>query len=566
MNPLIGIIGGHGRMGSLFAKFFQDRGVKVLISDRDTKLTNIELAQKADIVIVSVPIDLTEKVIHEILPHLRKESALMDFTSVKVPPLKIMIKAPGEVLGIHPMFGNSNPIPGQTIILCPTKKSGPLSTWIEQFFRDHGAIIEKMTAKEHDKTMALTQSLIHFADIAFADTLRRLKRPPHEILRYTGPASELKVQLAARLIDQDPGLYADIQLQNPDNQKTLAIFAKSINELAQTIRKKQRAQFIDIFNKTKKFLGPYATEAYRESSYLIDKHKEIKYKPKPLTPNRPKKTDLAILGPKNTFSDQAAANLPFPKFYANSIEEVFDLVEKQKVAAGFIPIENKLEGTVRETIDQLFLRNVHICGQETAKITHHLIAVATAKKTQITKIISHPQALAQCQAYLKKHFPKAELIPSSSTAAAAETLIQSQDKHTALIGSPKLALLPGLTPIAKNIGDQKDNQTQFILIKPGQLTVPAVLSYKFSVISFSSTMLIAFHFSADSPGSLFSVFKDFKDAKINLTKIESRPTKSSLGDYIFYLNFQGNLSEPKTQKVLAAITKKVAKLKILGTY
>lgn len=560
MEPTVGIIGGHGRMGSLFTKFFNDRGVSVLISDLDTKLTNKELASIADIVIVSVPIEHTEKVISEILPHLRKDCALMDFTSIKVPPLKIMAKAPGEVLGLHPMFGNSNPIPGQTIILCPTKKSGPLSKWLENFLRHHGAIIEKMTPEAHDKAMSIAQGLVHFVNIALANTLRELKVSPEKILRYSGPASELKIQLAARLLHQNPELYADIQFQNPNNTGVIQTFLKSASALAQTTAKNHRTHFINEFNKTKKFFGKYAEKAYLESSYLIDRHKEFTHKPTGEIPQKPHKTDLAVLGPKNTFSDQAAGRLPYNIYYTQTIEEIFALVESKKVAAGLVPIENKLEGTVRETIDQFYLRKVHACQSQVEKINHHLIILENTDKKAITKIISHPQALAQCRNYLKKHFPKAELQASTSTAAGAESILRTQQKSSALIGSEKLSKLSGLKSIAANIGDQKDNQTEFLLIKPGHFSA---LSCQLSVVT---STLIAFNFAKNKPGSLFSVFQEFADSKINLTKIESRPTKSTFGEYIFYLAFEGNPSEPQVQKVLKKITTKVAHLKILGTY
>jgi prephenate dehydrogenase len=125
-TPIIGIIGGQGRMGHLFHEFFVERGIKVLISDLNTKLKNKELVEKSDITIVSVPIDKTKNVIKEILPYLKKSSAITDFTSVKEMPVKEMLNAKDgvEVFSMHPMFGNSNPIPGQTIILCETKKSG----------------------------------------------------------------------------------------------------------------------------------------------------------------------------------------------------------------------------------------------------------------------------------------------------------------------------------------------------------------------------------------------------------------------------------------------------------
>ena len=176
-SPVIGIIGGKGRMGRLFADFFKERGLKVLVSDQKTKLSNKDLAAKADITIISVPIDTTKEVIKEVLPHLKKGSAIMDLTSLKEFPIKAMLKGKAEVLGLHPMFGNSNPIPNQTVIACRTKKSSLWSDWMIKFLKKNKVKIIEMTAKEHDKIMNSAQGLIHFADITFADALRRNKMP-----------------------------------------------------------------------------------------------------------------------------------------------------------------------------------------------------------------------------------------------------------------------------------------------------------------------------------------------------------------------------------------------------
>lgn len=560
MEPIIGIIGGKGRMGALFAKFFQDRGLRVLVSDFNTKLTNIELAQKSDIVLVSVPIDQTISVIESIIPHLQEDSALMDLTSVKVEPIKAMLRSKREVLGLHPMFGDSNPIPGQTIITCSTKTSAKYSQWLKKFFKQHQVKLLEMSAEEHDEIMATAQGLIHFADITFADALRRNDLPTREIFKYCSPASELKVMLAARLIDQDPNLYGNIQMANPHTLKTLKLYKKSVNDFYKTVKRNKLTKFTDLFQKNKDFFSNYTKTAYSESSYLIDKLLAKRHDEKPHKVKKPIKTDLAILGPKNTFTDKSAVsylkNNHLTPYYANTIEEVFELVESGQLAAGVIPIENKLHGTVRETIDQLFIRQVHIEKSTKETIKHSLITLNSTKKNQIKRIISHPQALSQCKKYLAQHHLKAKLTTASSTAAAVAKLLKTNDKDTAVIASKLAAEDPRLKIIAENIADHKDNETKFVFIKKGPVPKDTT----------GNITSIAFHFDQDSPGSLFTVFKEFAKAKINMTKIESRPTKSSMGDYIFYLDFIGNLHDKKTQSVLKSLTKIVKKIKVLGCY
>jgi len=560
-SPVIGIIGGKGRMGRLFADFFKEKGVNVLIADQKTKLSNKDLAAKADITIISVPIEKTEKVIKEVLPKIKKDSAIMDFTSLKEFPVQAMLKGKAEVLGLHPMFGDSNPIPNQTVIACPTKKSGKWSAWMIKFLKENKVKIIEMSPKEHDKIMNNAQGLIHFADITFADALRRNKMPVKELLKYTSKASELKVMLAARLIDQDAGLYGNMQIANKNTLKSLKEYKKSVDELIKIVKKKDLNAFKKYFEKNRKFLGSYAPKAYKESSDLIDQLVATNQINKSKT-QKISKNSIALLGPKNTFSDMAAtdylktSNYNLKKYYAKNIDEIFDLVEKGKVEEGIAPIENKSHGTVRETLDLLFHRKVHITYEINIKVHHSFITMSHAKKSDIRKIISHSQALNQCKKYLKKNFPKAEVQALSSTAAAIERLISSNDKSLAAIAPELAGQESQLKIMAKTIEDEQNNSTAFIVIKKGK-TAEQKNSTKTS---------IAFHFDSDSPGSLFTVFKDFSDAKINMSKIESRPTKAKFGDYIFYLDFDGSLSSAKIKNTLKKVEKKVAKLKILGSY
>lgn len=564
-TPVIGIIGGLGQMGRLFADYFRTLGIEILISDLGTKLTNKELAKNSNIVIISVPINHTEKVINEVLPHIRKDSAIMDLTSIKEDPVKWMLKGNCEVMGMHPMFGSTNPIPGQTIILCETKKSGAWSKWMENFLRKNGAKIEKLTPKEHDQTMNIAQGLIHFAEITFADSLRRCGMPVEKLFHFTGKASEMKVLLAARLIAQDSGLYGNIQISNPYALKSLKEFKKSVEELIKIVERKDLNSFKKYFEKNQKFYGKYLKEAYSDSSYLIDRLMELKtVRQKKIIPQKPNKNDLAILGPANTFSHIAADKYSdAKKYFAHDIDEVFELVEKGTVEEGLVPIENKLHGSVRETLDALFQRNVNIHKEITIPINHCLVCLSHAKKSDIKIVSSHLQALSQCKKYLHKNFPNAENEAVSSTGAAIQKLLQSNDKSIAVIAPAIAAHDPKLKILAENVADEEDNATTFVAIKKGRIS----LSEKFSKSdSKLHKTYIAFYFSANAPGTLFTVFQDFANAKIDLTKIESRPTQKSFGDYIFYLDFNGHISDPNVKKTLQLVAEKVAELRILGSY
>lgn len=208
---------------------------------------------------------------------MKPDSAIMDLTSIKETPVAAMLKGKYEVMGMHPMFGNSNPISGQTIILCPTKKSGKWSKWIEEFFKKNNVKIQKLAPREHDKIMNIAQGLIHFTEITFADALRRCKMPVEELFRYTGKASELKIQLAARILAQDADLYGNIQIENPYALKSLNEYKKSIDELIKIVKNKDSKAFKRYFDKNKKYFGKYKEEAFRDSSILIDKLLELQH-------------------------------------------------------------------------------------------------------------------------------------------------------------------------------------------------------------------------------------------------------------------------------------------------
>ena len=547
-------------MGKHFADFFKERGITIMISDLGTKVSNEEVALKADVVIVSVPMPKAASVITSLLPYMPSSSLLIDFCSIKNVAAEALAKAKCETLPMHPMFGDSNPIPGQTVILCPSKRAGKWTKWLEKFLKDNKVIIRKISVRDHDKAMSITQSLIHFADITFADALRQSKVPVRELFKLASKASELKVQLAARLLDQDPGLYAQIQIQNPQTLKPLKEYKKSIEKLIRIIEKKDIKKFEKYFEDNRKFLKNYTGEAYKDSSYLIDKLVELQKNRQVMSTQKikAKLEDLAVLGPKNTYSDLAATkyNSDAPKYYAKSIDEVLELVAKGEVVEGILPIENKLHGTIRETLDGLFYKNIHIVREISLPIHHTLIILKQANKADIKRIISHSQALNQCKKYLKHNFPKAIYEPFSSTAASLQKMIDEGDKAIAVIAPETSLSKDQLKVYARNIEDEKDNSTSFLVIRKG----PA------KATSSSKKTSIAFHFSKDSPGSLFAVFKDFADAKINLTKIESRPTKASFGDYIFYLDFEGSIKAPNISKTLSKVKSKVARLKILGSY
>lgn len=267
---------------------------------------------------------------------------------------------------------------------------------------------------------------------------------------------------------------------------------------------------------------------------------------------------VGVLGPKYTFSDQAADQYinNEKKVYFPGIWEVFEALKKGEVQKGIVPIENTIHGTVRETFDSLFKSDLKIIYQFGLPIHHCVAVLAGTKIREIKKVISHQQALSQCQKYIRKNFPKAQQIAFSSTAEAINSMKKMQSGKAAVICSEQAAKENGLKIIDKNIEDQKGNKTYF-----------AVLGREFAKPNGKNIRTsIAFHFKKDHPGTLFSVFKAFNDAKVNMTKIESRPTLPKWGNYIFFLDFEGDMNNLKIAKLLKLVKNKVALLKIFGSY
>ena len=287
--------------------------------------------------------------------------------------------------------------------------------------------------------------------------------------------------------------------------------------------------------------------------------------------NGPAKHDLAVLGPPKTYSDLAAmtrlaGGYEHSKiYYASSIREVFQLVEKGAAKTGLVPLENLINGSVRETYDALFEENVHIQEKFSIPVNHALVALQGVTAKDIDTVSSHPQALEQCAGWLGKKFPRVHINPTPSTIAAYEKMRGENDRHTAVIIPQKIAQSQNCNILATEIGDIPNNSTSFIIIKKGKP------SLKKRITAPSGTQIqpetsIAFHFQKDRPGSLLKIFRDISDAGLNMTKIESRPSKKDPGNYIFFLSFEGESGNPAVKKVLKKIEKKVAVLKLLGSY
>lgn len=271
---------------------------------------------------------------------------------------------------------------------------------------------------------------------------------------------------------------------------------------------------------------------------------------------------VAYLGPGGSYTEMAK-DIFITKYKIDAyqqptktIREVLDFVDNTPDSVGILPIENSIEGAVRETIDNLIRtknENIKILSEFVMPIKHCLLS-RTTELYSICGVISHPQALAQCQNFLHCEMPKnLDIIETLSTAEAARSL-QDYNLTYAAIGSEKTAQIYNLNILKENINDDVDNQTRFALI--GSFDTPKTES-DITTVAFSTE---------NKPGALLEVLKIFQDHKINLSYIDSRPSKITFGEYTFFVDFEGHISDEKTSKVIEEIKKLTHYYRLVGSY
>jgi prephenate dehydratase len=269
---------------------------------------------------------------------------------------------------------------------------------------------------------------------------------------------------------------------------------------------------------------------------------------------------VAFFGPAGTFAEEAlltqadlAAGERTP---IASIPDLVAAVEAGDHDLGFVPIENSIEGSVSVTLDTLaFDSDLLIQREVDLPIAMGLFAKPGTKLRDVTHVLSFPIAAAQCRGFLRAKLPKAAFVAANSTADAAATVAKSKRTDQAAIGNPLAARLYGLDVLAREIADHPENETRFVLIGRG---IPAPSGH-------DKTTVVCFQ-RADRPGSLLGMLQEFAARSINLTKLESRPTKKSLGDYCFFIDFEGHVADELVADCLRTVAAKVATVKFLGSY
>jgi len=264
---------------------------------------------------------------------------------------------------------------------------------------------------------------------------------------------------------------------------------------------------------------------------------------------------VSFQGERGAYSEEAAFN-----FFGSGIElkpcteldEVFESVERGETEYAVVPVENSLEGSVNQTYDLLLSSNLKVCGEIVLRIVHCLIVHPKAEEGSIKYVYSHPQALAQCRSFIKRsgYTP----VPYFDTAGSVKMIKDKGFTDAAAIAGRRAAEIYGMKVVLEGVEDRQNNYTRFFVLSKHDS--PPTGDDKTSII-FSVKHV---------PGALYNALKEFAERGINLTKIESRPTKIKPWEYNFYLDFEGHVSEERCRKAIEGLKERSLFTKVLGSY
>ena len=268
----------------------------------------------------------------------------------------------------------------------------------------------------------------------------------------------------------------------------------------------------------------------------------------------------AYFGPSGTFTEEALLTQPdlvaATREPLRTIPDVIAAVESRSADVGVVPIENSIEGSVSITLDTLAFESELLVQREVdLPISMNLCVRRGTSLSEVTSVASYPHAIAQCRGWLTSKLPAVTVTAANSTADAAREVSRSKRPGRSAIANALAAEIYGLEMVATGIEDHPENQTRFVVVGRG---VPAPTGHdKTSIVCFQQT---------DRPGSLLAILQELAARAINLTKVESRPTKRSLGDYCFFIDFEGHIADELVADCLRNLAARQARVKFLGSY
>jgi len=540
------IIGGRGNFGQFFTKIFKAQKHKVFSVGRSNinKLKNI--VKKSDVIILSVPTDGAILYYEKLLDLVKKNQLVIDISSGMSENKKYLAKLKCQTIFLHPLFPPSILNLKETkYVLAPIKsKNSRLQKEFISTLEKSGSKIIETSVNKHEKIMAYVQALAHFNNILLAKVIADSGITVSEIDDFSTTFFRLQFDALSRIFAQGSEIYANIQFNNSAFLNILKSYEQNFQELVTVVQKKDYLAYENIFKKIILKLSPLLKDSFAESQSLVK--------------NLP--TDSRIvgyLGPQGSYSEMAAEYLK-PSSNFSLLETISDIIKQVNIGEldfGVVPIENSIQGSVVETVDGLYQNKLFI-EQELVIPINHCVAALSSEivSSKVEIVLSHPQALGQCSDYIRVNFPEAKLVATDSTSQAFKKIADESLVKAVAIGPVLAADKYKLKIIAKNIQNNRNNETKFVLItktvnvnSDGQISSFVIVPKK------------------DRPGLLADILKNFSDNNLNLCKIESRPSKVKLGTYIFNIDINGNFKDKKVEQAIKKI-KKESDVIFLGSY
>lgn len=269
VNKIV-VVGGAGALGGIFVDMFTRSGYAVTILEQQDWQNAAELLADSDLVLVAVPIKVTEKIIHKLGPLLPEDCVLADVTSTKLNPLNAMLEChKGPVVGLHPMFGpDVQSLVKQVVVVCEGRDT-EASHWVVEQIKTWGAIVHESTAKEHDDAMAFIQVMRHFSSFVYGAHLAGENPDLEQLVAFSSPIYRLELAMVGRLFAQDPELYADIIFTNSESIGLLKRFRDRFDDALKLLEEGDKGEFVKQFFNIGHWFGPYAKECLVSSKKLL---------------------------------------------------------------------------------------------------------------------------------------------------------------------------------------------------------------------------------------------------------------------------------------------------------
>jgi prephenate dehydrogenase len=272
MTKKVCIVGGNGDMGQMTAKLFAEylpNYMVTIFDEKDWQEPAYKLSDK-DLVIISVPISLTDGIIKKVVPYLSKNTVLADYTSIKKEPLRSMLSNyDGSVVGLHPIFGPTVAVPHKQVIVVCDGRYKENYKWLLNDLEKIGFVLDNMSAQDHDDMMTFVQGIEHFSTYCLGMFLKSKNINIERMMQLASPVYKMELNIVGRLFSQGPGLYADIIMSDNERKKMITEFAGFVTKNANMVSNGDKNEFIQNFKDVKNWMGEFANQAYKDSDKLL---------------------------------------------------------------------------------------------------------------------------------------------------------------------------------------------------------------------------------------------------------------------------------------------------------